>query len=152
MLYSPRRVSAGNQSLAHLLSVQPATGFNGLVNRTTFIPETVDLVNTDSNTLYWVLCLGCNIGGPFVPVNALSATDINIGGTLTGLPGIVIANGYLAATNQAKASLTETIVTKYPITLNAAGVPRISGRLSLLVSGLTASAACHGALTWKEIR
>lgn len=144
--------SAGNQSLAHLLSVQPATGYNGLVNRTVFMPESVDLVNTDSNTLYWALCIGCNIGGPFTSVNALSATDVNIGGALTGLPGIVIANGYLPATNQAKSSLSTAVSTKYPITLNAAGVPRISGRLSLLVSGLTAAATCHGALTWKEIR
>jgi hypothetical protein len=117
-----------------------------------FIPETVDLLNTDNNPLYWALCLGCNVGGPFRPVNNVSATEMNVGGTLTGLPGIVIANGYLSATNQAKSSLESAIVTKYPITLNAAGSPRITGRMSLLVSGLTAGVSCHGSITWKEIR
>lgn len=144
---------AGNGSMVHIMSIQPTTGFNGLTNRTFFSLEGLDLVNIDNGPLYWALGIGTTVGGPFVPANATySAIEVNYRGTLTGSPAIIFANGYLPATNQSKSNVTLSISTKYPITLDASGVARTMGRISLLASGMGASANMRAAFTWKEIR
>ena len=145
--------ATGNGTRVHILSLQPATGFNGQANRTTFVLEEVDVVNTSSTPLYWELCIGTNVGGLFLSDNAeYSAIQTNRGGTLTGNPGIVFANGYLQATVQNKSSMSQNLSIKYPITLNASGAPRAFGRVSLLASGIGGAATLQAALTWKEIR
>jgi hypothetical protein len=145
--------ATGNGTRTHILSLQPATGFNGQVNRTTFVLEEIDVLNTSSTPMYWELCVGTDVGGTFTSDNTgYSAIQTNRGGTLTGNPGIVFANGYLQATVQNKSSVSQNLSIKYPITLNASGSPRSFGRISLLASGIGGAATLQAALTWKEIR
>lgn len=71
---------------------------------------------------------------------------------ITAESGATIAQGYAAASATVKASTSTRVPFKYPITLNAAGVARVNGRLSVLVQGLGATSATRCVLNWKEIR
>lgn len=148
-------VTAASGERTHLLSIQPKQTFNGIVNRAEIIVESVDILVTGSNAVYWELCLGDVLTGTttFNDVNeTYSGVQFNTAGTTSGAPSIVIASGYCAATNQAKTAATESILARYPITLDRAGDPRPLGRVTLLVTGIGGTSACRGAITWKELR
>ena len=148
-------VTAGSGTRTHLLSIRPDTTFNSITNRSKLTLEGISLIVTGSNHVRWELCLGQAISGTtaFLEVNSTySATDYNSAGTVSGNPAIVIASGYVAATNQVKSSLSEKIPFRYPITLDAAGLPRNLGTLSLVVTGIGGTSAVQADVEWKEIR
>jgi len=147
--------TADNNARTHILSVQPKTTFNGKQNRTKFILENVDVVVTGSAPVIWELCLGDTLTGTntFIDVNTTySAFEYNMLGTTSGTPLIVVAKGYLPATNQQKGVVSANVPFRYPICLNAAGQARILGRMTLLVTGVGGTSACRASLNWKEIR
>lgn len=148
-------VTAGSGTDTHILSIQPKALFNSIANRTKFVLESIDFVVTGANPITWKLVIGQAITGTtaFIDENTTySAFEYNILGTLNGSPAIVIAQGYLAATNQAKQASNTRVPFKYPITLDAAGVARVNGRLSVIVQGVGGTSATRCTLNWKEIR
>lgn len=148
-------VSAGSGARTHILSVQPQATFNSIVNRSKFVFESLDIVVTGSSPVKWELVLGDAITGTttFAAVNTTySAMEFNTAGTTSGSPAIVIAQGYVAATNQQKGVTSVTRPMRYPITLNEAGNTRILGRLTVLVTGIGGTSATRAVLNWKEIR
>lgn len=147
--------TAGNGSAVHILSIQPITTFNSITNRSKFVLESVDVVVTGANPVSWSLVLGQAISGTtaFSAVNATySGMEFNTAGTLSGSPAIVIAQGYVAATNQTKQSVSTKLSNKYPITLDAAGAVRLNGRLTLYATGIGGTSATRCVFNWKEIR
>lgn len=148
-------VTAGSGTATHILSLQPKTTFNSIVNRGKFVLDSIDFVVSGANPIIWQLLLGQAISGTtaFNDVNATySAMEYNILGTLSGSPAIIVMQGYVAASNQAKQSTSTRVPMKYPITLDAAGVVRLNGRLTVTVNGVGGTSASRCTLNWKEIR
>ncbi len=148
-------VTAASGARTHLLSIQPRTTFNSITNRCKLILEGIDIVVTGNNPIKWELCLGDVLTGTttFNNVNTTySSVDYNTAGTTSGSPSIIIATGYVPASNQAKAADHMDVPFKYPICLDAAGAVRTLGRLTLLVQGIGGTSATQGAIKWREIR
>jgi hypothetical protein len=148
-------VTASSGARTHILSVRPKTTFNSIANRTKFALQSVEILVTGNNPIQWELCIGQAISGTttFNDVNATySAFEFNTAGTISGSPAIVMRSGYVPSSSQTKGVGKGEISYKYPITLNAAGVVRANGTITLLVTGIGGSSACRAIMNWKEIR
>lgn len=147
-------VTAGNGTDTHLISLRPRTTFNSIANRVKFGFIELELLVTGNSPIEWKLCVGQALTTPsFANVNtSYSAMDYDTAGTLSGSPAIVINRGYVAATSQVKGAQSSKIVSRYPITLDAAGAVRDLGTLTLLVSGIGGTSTTYGTLKWREIR
>lgn len=147
-------VTAGNGTRTHLMSIRPKTTFNGITNRIKFVLDNIDIAVTGSNAVFWELCIGQALTTPsYADVNATySSFEYDTAGTLSGSPAIVIASGYVSASNQAKGSISRSLSTKYPITLDAAGAVRNLGTLTLLVTGIGATSATTASINFTEAR
>ena len=147
-------VTAGSGTATHILSIQPRTTFNSIANRSKFVLESIDFIVTGNSPISWKLVLGQALSGTtdFNNVNTTySAVDYTLG-PLSGSPGIVIAQGYVAATTQSKQQTSTRVPFKYPITLDAAGAARVMGRLTAIVTGIGGTSATRCIMNWKEIR
>jgi hypothetical protein len=148
-------VTASSGARTHILSIRPNTTFNSIVNRIRFEVESIDILVTGNSPILWELCLGQAISGTttFTDVNATySAFEFNTAGTISESPAIVIAAGYVGATNQSKAPINLKLTNRYPIALDAAGAVRALGTLSLLVTGIGGTSACRAVINFREIR
>jgi hypothetical protein len=148
-------VTAASGTRTHVLSIRPKTTFNSIANRSKFVLEGIELVDTGSNPIYWELCVGQAISGTttYNDVNTTySGFEYNTAGTISGSPAVVLASGFISASNQSKESTSLKINGRFPITLDSSGAVRALGTITLLVTGLTGSSACQVALNWREIR
>lgn len=139
----------------HLLSLRPKTTFNGITNRSRVAYIDVEIYNAGNQPIYWQLCIGQAISGTttFNAVNNLySSTEYNILGALNGSPTIVIDGGYVASSGNAKAVTNTAIISRYPITLDSAGLHRALGTLTLKATSLSGSQNCYAAIKFREIR
>ena len=119
------------------------------------IPTGLSVLVTGASPVYWELCLGQAISGTTTYTDnntTYSGVEYNTAGTLSGAAAIVIDSGWVAASATVKSSTKVDIETKYPITLDAAGVARSLGTLSVVVTGIGGSSACRVAVQWKELR
>lgn len=148
-------VSAGSGARTHVLSVRPKTTFNSIANRARFVLDSLDVAVTGNSPVLWEVCLGQAISGTttFADVNATySAFEYNTAGTISGSPAIVLFSGYVGASNQSKGAISSKISTKYPITLDRAGVVRALGTLSLIATGIGGASAMNATFNWRELR
>lgn len=148
-------ITAASGARTHMLSLQPSLTFGGISNRTTVELDSIEMIVTGINPVLWELCIGDVITGTttFIDVNSTySSSQYNILGTTSGSPSIVVASGYVSATASNKQAVTKSLVSRYPITLDAAGNARSMGRITLLVTGIGGSSACRGVINWREIR
>ena len=148
-------VTASSGARTHILSVRPKTTFNSIANRIKFVLESIDVLVTGNSPILWELCIGQAISGTttFNDVNATySSFEYNTAGTISGSPAMVLQAGYIAASATTNRSQNYRIANRIPITLDAAGVVRILGTLSLIVTGVGATSACQVTMNWKEIR
>lgn len=139
----------------HLLSLRPRLTFNGITNRTRVAFIDVEIFNTGNQPIYWQLCLGQAISGTttFNDVNtSYSSSEYNILGTLSGSPSIVIDGGYVPATGANKTMVNTAVISRYPITLDAAGLQRTLGTLTLKATSLSGTQTVYGAIKFREIR
>ena len=142
-------------SPTHVLSLRPRLTFNGITNRSRVAFIDVEIFNNGNQAVYWALCLGQAITGTttFNNVNTTySSTEYNILGTISGSPAIIIDAGYVAASGGAKGVTNIAVNSRYPITLNAAGAHRTLGTLSLVLTSLSGTQSCYGAMKFREIR
>ena len=148
-------VTAANGARTHLLSIQKKPTFNGLVNRGVVELESLNIVVTGNNPVYWELVIGQAITGTttFNDVNTTySGIQYNNAGTLSGSETIEFAAGFVAASNQAKGVDNLGVNLRYPMSLDAAGAIRLNGRISLVVTGIGGTSACQATISWREIR
>jgi len=139
----------------HLLSLRPKTTFNSIVNRSRVAFIDVEFYNAGNQTVQWQLCIGQAISGvtTFNDVNATySSTEYNVLGTLSGSPAIVIDEGFVASSGTVKITTNTAIASRYPITLDAAGLHRTLGTLSLVCTSLSGTQSCYGVIKFREIR
>jgi hypothetical protein len=148
-------VTAGNGARTHILAIRPKTTFNGIVNRINFVLESIEVTVTGANPILWELVIGQAISGTtaFNDVNATySGFEYNTLGTISGNPAIVISSGYVASSNQSKNSISKSFVSRYPITLDAAGAVRLMGTIGVIVTGIGGTSATRVVMNWREIR
>lgn len=149
-------VTASSGARTHMLSLRPKTTFNSIANQSAIDILEVSVLATAATGVYWELCIGQALSGTttFNDVNATySAMQYNTAGALSGSPLIVIDSGYCPASGASSKKISESLMQRYPMTLDAAGAVRANGTLTLLVQGLgAASAGCYGAVKWLEAR
>lgn len=139
----------------HMLSLRPRTTFNGISNRTRVAFIDVELFNNGNQPVQWQLCIGQTLTGTttYNNVNAsYSSSEYNILGTLSGSPTIVIDGGYVPASGGNKTMVNTAIISRYPITLDAAGAHRSLGTLTLKAKSLSATQVCYASIKFREIR
>jgi hypothetical protein len=139
----------------HMLSLRPRTTFNSFTNRTRVAYIDVEIYNAGNQPIQWQLCVGQAITGTttFNPVNnTYSSSEYNIVGGLSGSPAIVIDGGYVASSGGAKGVTNTAIVSRYPITLDAAGSHRSLGTLTLKAISLSGSQTVYASIKFREIR
>lgn len=147
--------TAGNATDVHILSVRPKTTFNSIANRSKFTLESIEILVTGNEPVAWKLVIGQAISGTttFNDVNTnYSAFEYNTVGTISGSPALVVARGYIAASNQTKSVTSAKFANKYPISLDAAGAVRALGTISIIAQGVAATSAMRASMNWREIR
>lgn len=146
-------VAAADGVDTHILSIQPKTTFKNLVNRSKIELTSVDVIVTGNSPVIWKLCVGQALTGTSTSdINTNYSAVQSITGTLSGSPAIVLAQGYVAATNQVKGTLSKEVVTRIPITLTPGGSVRDLGRLTLLVQGVGGASNTRAVFNWIELR
>jgi len=139
----------------HILSLRPRTTFNGLTNRTKVAYIDVEIYNGGNQPIQWQLCIGQAISGTttYNSVNATySSSEYNVLGTLSGSPTIVIDGGFVASAGGAKGVTNTSIISRYPITLDAAGLQRSLGTLTLKATSLSGTQTVYASIKFREIR
>jgi hypothetical protein len=139
----------------HMLSLRPKLTFNSFTNRTRVAYIDVEIYNAGNQAVQWQLCVGQAISTitTFNPVNTLySSSEYNVAGTLSGSPAIVIDGGYVASSGSAKGVTNTAIVSRYPITLDAAGSHRSLGTLTLKATSLSSTQTVYASIKFREIR
>ena len=147
--------NAAQDARTHILSVRPRTTFNSITNRVKFVLENLDVVVTGNAPVYWELVLGQAITGTttFNNVNnTYSAFEYNSAGTISGSPVVILGAGYVPSSSGTKGALNKAVSTRYPITLDAAGLVRANGTISLLATGIGNASNMRASVTWTEIR
>jgi hypothetical protein len=148
-------ITAANGARTHGLSLRHNTTFNGIANRSKFVLDSIDVLVTGNNPVYYEVCVGDVITGTttFTDVNATySGMEYNVAGTTSGAPALVLASGYVPASNQVKAAGITRTTLRVPISLGYAGAVRANGTLTVLVTGLGGTSTCRVAANWHEVR
>ena len=139
----------------HLLSLRPRLTFNSIANRTRVAYIDVEIYNAGNQAVKWELCVGQAITGTttFNNVNSTySSSEYNILGTLSGSPAILIDGGWVSSSGVDKGVTNTAIISRYPITLDAAGNHRSMGTLTLRATSLSGTQAVYAAVKFREIR
>lgn len=145
--------TAGSGTRTHILSIQPTTTFNSIVNRSKIVLDSIDLLVTGNNPVLYELCIGqAFTSTSLTTVNATYSGVTTITGTLSGNPAIVLAQGYIAATASSKSAVSKSLAVRYPITLNQAGAARDLGRFTMLVTGQGGTSSTRCVFNWRELR
>jgi len=148
-------VTAANGVRTHAISIQPRLTFNSIVNRSKFILDNISVAVVGNSPVHWELCIGDVLTGTttFNNSNTTHSTfAYNTAGTTSGSPAIILACGFVTASNQTKGAERQDISIKYPMCLDAAGAVRPLGRLTLLLTGLGGASNCYSSITWTEVR
>jgi hypothetical protein len=139
----------------HMLSLRPKSTFNGITNRTRVAYIDVEIYNAGNQPVQWQLCVGQAISGTttYSDVNTTySSSEYNVLGTLSGSPAIIIDGGFVESSGGAKGVTNTAIVSRYPITLDAAGLQRILGTLTLKCTSLSGTQVVYASIKFREIR
>lgn len=139
-----------------LMTLRPKTTFNGITNRMRVAYIDVEILNLGSTNenIRWDLCIGQAItGGTWADVNTTySGVEVNTGATLSGSPAVIIDSGWVTVGAGQKGESSATIVSRYPITLDAAGLNRTLGSITLKVTALSGTPTIYAGITFREIR
>jgi hypothetical protein len=154
-------VTAASGARTHLLSLRPLTTFNSIANRCRLVLNSIEVLVTGNQPVYWELCIGTlfTTAPTWGAVNATysCAEQTTVAGLSTtawagAAAGTVIAAGYNAASATSKSVTSAKLSQRYPITLNKAGAVRDNGTLSLLVTGLGGTSVTRATFNYSEVR
>ena len=143
--------TAGTQ----LLTLRPKTTFNGITNRMRVGYIDVEVLNLGSTNenIRWDLCVGQAItGGTWADVNSsYSSVEVNTGATLSGSPAIVIDSGWVTVGGNQNGLVNTAVISRYPMTLDAAGLNRVMGSLTLKITALSCTPTIYAGVKFREI-
>jgi len=148
--------TAGNGTRVHLGSLRPFTTFNAIPVRYPMRVEHIDALVTGNSPVLFEIVYGATFSaGPTwagAGFSAYSGAEITTAaGTIATTP-IVAESFYVPASATAKQAASLDLSSLYPLTLDAAGVQRALGTVSIYATGIGATSACRVLLGWKEIR
>lgn len=149
---SPISVGTGG---THLISIRPRLTFNSIANRTRVAFIDVEVYNAGNQAVKWELCIGQAISGTTTYNNVntnYSSSEYNVAGTLSGSPSIIIDGGWVTSSGSSHTMVNTAIISRYPITLDAAGAVRAMGTLTLKATSLSGTQNCYAAIKFREIR
>lgn len=139
-----------------LMTLRPKTTFNGITNRMRVAYIDVEIFNTGTTNQHckWELLIGQAItGGTWADVNtAYSSVEVNTGGTLSGSPAVLIDAGWASVGANTSTVYNTSVISRYPMTLNAAGAQRTLGSLTLKITAFTGTPVVYGGIKFREIR
>lgn len=145
-------VTASSGARTHALSIRPRTTFNSIANRSRMILLEMEVL-AGANPVLWELVIGQAItGASWANVNTTYSTIEASGGTISGSPAVVIHAGYVSSSNVTRGAVNNSVLMRYPITLDAAGAVRANGTLSVLLTGIGGTSASRVSLNWHEVR
>ena len=148
-------VTAASGAPTHILGLRPATTFNSIANRVSIRATSIEVLVTGADPVRWELTVGAAFSAEptWAAVNATysSAEYTSVVGTVSSV-GLVIASGYLAASNQTKSSVNFRVAARYPVSLDRAGAVRANGTLHLFVTGIGGTSASRATLNYTEVR
>jgi hypothetical protein len=144
--------TASNNVKTHLLSLRPKTTFNTFENRVKFVLESVDFLVKGNNPVYFELAIGQALtGDSWSDVNATHSGFERSEGTASGAATMYFFGTLVGASAQIKGNANVSIPFRMPITLDAAGVQRLNGQISVLATGSGGNSTVEVVLNWKEI-
>lgn len=156
-----RTIAAAGSSI-QLISLRPKLTFNGITNRSRVAFIDVEIYLDGNGAIKWELVIGQAItGGAWADVNTnYSSSEVNptndgtATATLSGSPLVVIDAGYVSSSAQSQSVTNTAVISRYPITLDAAGLQRVNGSLTLKITTVSSSSTptVYGAIKFREIR
>ena len=159
---SASRVIASAGNSIQLLTLRPKTTFNSITNRSRVAYIDVEIYLDGNGAIKWELLVGQTItGGTWADVNSsYSSSEVNptnngtATATLSGSPLAVIDAGWVSSSAQTQSVTNTAVISRYPITLDAAGLQRTAGSLTLKITtiNITSSPVVYGAVKFREIR
>lgn len=147
-------LTAANGVDTHAISIRPSQLFYGFRNNSKLSVFSLEFLVTGNSPIKWKLCIGQALTGTtaFTSVGSTSGFEVNTAGTASGSPFLVIEQGFVSSSSQSKGEVSRSVLQRIPITLDAAGLQRLNGTLTVLVQGIGASSACQVAVNWRELR
>jgi hypothetical protein len=149
-------------SSIQLLTLRPKLTFNGITNRSRVAYIDVEIYLDGNGSIKWELLLGQAItGGTWADVNSnyssSEANPTNNGtatATLSGSPLALIDAGWVSSSAQAQSLTYTAVISRYPVTLDAAGLQRVNGSLTLKITtvSIVSTPTVYGAIKFREIR
>ncbi len=140
----------------YICSLSPALTFGpgGTINRTKFLIDSIEFLNVGTKAFKWSLGIGSTLTTPtYTTINAASAIQADTTAAAATALGLVIDSGYVASgTGAANRLSIDSISSRYPITLDAAGAKRPNGTLSLFAENIGGLTDFYYVIKWKEIR
>jgi hypothetical protein len=150
------RTIASAGSSIQLLTLKPKTTFNSITNRSRVSYIDVEIYLDGNGSIKWELLVGQAVtSGTTADVNTtLSSSEVITGATLSGSPLVVIDAGYVSSSSQTQSVTNTSVISRYPITLDAAGAQRVNGSLTLKITtiSLSATPTVYGSVKFREIR
>ena len=156
-----RAIAAAGNSI-QLISLRPKLTFNGITNRSRVAFIDVEIYLDGSGAIKWELVIGQTItGGAWADVNTTySSSEVNptndgtATATLSGSPLVVIDAGYVSSSAQSQSVTNTAVISRYPVTLDAAGLQRVNGSLTLKITtiSIVGNPTVYGAIKFREIR
>lgn len=138
------------------MTLRPKTTFNGITNRMRVSYIDVEIFNTGTTNQHvlWELLVGQAItGGTWADVNTTySGIEVNTGATLSGSPAISIDAGWASVGANTTSVINTAVVSRYPMTLDAAGAVRTLGSLTLKITSLSGAPVVYAGIKFREIR
>lgn len=133
-----------------ILSIRPSATFNSIVNRTMIVLDSLD-ITASGNSAYWELVYNGTLSTT-PSWTSVSDTSIEADMASTAISGgLVIQSGFVTAgSGSTRQSIRNGIVSRLPLTLDAAGANPIN--LSVVVTSMTGTASVSAALNWRGLR
>ena len=139
-----------------LLTIRPKTTFNGIANRMRVAYIDIEIFNTGATNQHvkWELIVGQAItGGTWADVNTTySGVEVNTGGTLSGSPAVIVDAGWAPVGANSSTVINNAVISRYPITLDAAGLNRTLGSLTVRLTSQSGTPIVYGGVKFREIR
>lgn len=135
----------------NLFSVRPATTLNSIANRVKIKFSGLDIFADDA--MFWEIIYKPDsiTSASFASPVTHSSVEVDIAGTAV-VGGIVVASGYIAASNKGGLAAISDLNSKFPFFLDAAGTDQSRGfTIRVRTLGGTNKQAA-GQLNWEEIR
>ena len=131
-----------------ILSIRPSATFNGIVNRSMIVLDSLD-ITCSGNPAFWELVYGGTLTNADFAATA-STLDADVAATaIEG--GQTIQSGYVVAgSGSTRNSVRNGITSKLPLALDASGANPIN--LSVVVTSMSATASVAAALNWRSLR